>query len=432
MKHIAKLYAEICKSEQQEDGTLKVWGYASTEAVDSDGETITSDAMKAALPDYMKFGAVREMHQPKAAGTAIEASVEADGRTFFGAHIVDSEAVKKVQAGVYKGFSIGGKVTERDTLNKTIIKGIKLIEVSLVDRPANPEAVFTMFKAEVERTAEDDVSELAELLNKGEISPADVLALIKASKEPADHAPETVEKGMGHVAQMALLLKAILSLVQDQVAEATREGDGSTMPAKLQDWLDAGGELLKEMAAEETAELVGESAEAQTNYSAPGAIYLAERALALVKSDDVAKVGAALSAANKTLIQSIHDASAALGACMAFNSPDGAGKHAHAEDLAKAAALTEELTKAQAELAATSESLAKAELRATTAEAETARLKAAPALGKALLKAVTVSKENDTADITKTTADAPAVPQSTDPLELIKAAQLTPRIIPMR
>lgn len=142
-----RLYAEIAKTEQQEDGTIKVWGYASSGCVDSDGETITSDAMKAALPDYMKFGAIREMHSStNAAGTAIEAEVQDDGRTWFGAHVVDPIAVKKVGAGVYKGFSIGGKVVKRDDLNKKIINSINLIEVSLVDRPANPEAVFTMYK----------------------------------------------------------------------------------------------------------------------------------------------------------------------------------------------------------------------------------------------------------------------------------------------
>ena len=143
-----KLYAEISKVEDQDDGTIKVWGWASSESVDSDGETITADAMKAALPDYMKFGAVREMHQAKAAGTAIEAEVNEEGMTWFGAHVVDSEAVKKVKASVYKGFSIGGRVTERDNMNKSIIKGINLVEISLVDRPANPDAVFTIFKAD--------------------------------------------------------------------------------------------------------------------------------------------------------------------------------------------------------------------------------------------------------------------------------------------
>ena len=143
-----KLYGEISKTEVQEDGTLKVEGFASSEAVDSDGEIVTAEAMKAALPDYMKFGAVREMHQSKAAGTALEASVQDDGRTYFKAHIVDTEAVKKVNAGVYKGFSIGGKVTSRDELKKTTVTGLKLVEISLVDRPANQEAVFSLVKFE--------------------------------------------------------------------------------------------------------------------------------------------------------------------------------------------------------------------------------------------------------------------------------------------
>ena len=79
-----KLYAEISKVEDQDDGTIKVWGWASSESVDSDGETITADAMKAALPDYMKFGAVREMHQAKAAGTAIEIVVNEEGKKVSG------------------------------------------------------------------------------------------------------------------------------------------------------------------------------------------------------------------------------------------------------------------------------------------------------------------------------------------------------------
>ncbi|MGH7193569.1 MAG: HK97 family phage prohead protease, partial [Candidatus Saccharimonadales bacterium] len=143
-----KFYGDIAKIEDQPDGTLKVYGYASTEAVDADGEIVRSSAIKGALDDYMKFGAVREMHQAKAAGTAIEARVEPDGKTFFGAHVVDSEAVKKVKHKVYKGFSIGGNIIERDPVNKNEITQLKLVEISLVDRPANPEAVFCMYKAE--------------------------------------------------------------------------------------------------------------------------------------------------------------------------------------------------------------------------------------------------------------------------------------------
>ncbi|WP_308021403.1 HK97 family phage prohead protease [Neisseria mucosa] len=170
---MTKLYAEIAKMEAQDDGTVKVWGYASSEAVDSDGEVIAAEAMKAAIPDYMKFGAVREMHGSNAAGTAIEINVEDDGRTFFGAHIVDPVAVTKVKTGVYKGFSIGGSVTARDELNKSQITGLKLTEISLVDRPANPDAVFTCFKADKPKDGEEVADKDDESAKKTDETPAD-------------------------------------------------------------------------------------------------------------------------------------------------------------------------------------------------------------------------------------------------------------------
>ena len=185
-QRMAKLYAEIAKMEAQDDGTVKVWGYASSEAVDSDGEIIAAEAMKAAIPDYMKFGAVREMHGSNAAGTAIEINVENDGRTFFGAHIVDPVAVTKVKTGVYKGFSIGGSVTARDELNKSQITGLKLTEISLVDRPANPDAVFTCYKADKPKDEEE-----ADKDDK----PSDKSAEEKGDKpKDGDKEPEAEEK----------------------------------------------------------------------------------------------------------------------------------------------------------------------------------------------------------------------------------------------
>src|SRR5438477_11035556 len=42
-----------------------VWGYASTEAEDEQGEVIRRDALAAALEDYMRFANIREMHSPR-------------------------------------------------------------------------------------------------------------------------------------------------------------------------------------------------------------------------------------------------------------------------------------------------------------------------------------------------------------------------------
>jgi hypothetical protein len=143
-----RLFADLSKVEEQDDGSLKVFGVASSGARDEAGEIVSPEAMKAALPGYLAFGAIREMHQPSAAGTALEVSVDDDGFTHLTAHIVDPVAVQKVKAGVYKGLSIGGKVLKRDPKDPTTITALKLVEISLVDRPCNPEASINMWKAD--------------------------------------------------------------------------------------------------------------------------------------------------------------------------------------------------------------------------------------------------------------------------------------------
>ena len=124
----------------------EVWGYASTEARDDQGEIVKRDALVAALGDYMRFANIREMHQLSAVGVAREAAVD-DRGLYIGARIVDDQAWQKVVEGVYKGYSIGGRITQRDPADYKTITGLVLNEISLVDRPANPEAVFDYWKA---------------------------------------------------------------------------------------------------------------------------------------------------------------------------------------------------------------------------------------------------------------------------------------------
>ena len=139
-----RFYAPIAKVDTQE---RMVWGYASTDAEDDQGETITRDALAAALGDYLKFANIREMHQMSAVGIAEEAGVDDKG-LYVGARIVDPRAWDKVTSGVYKGFSVGGRVKARDPHDRSVITALNLTEISLVDRPANPEAVFDCWKAE--------------------------------------------------------------------------------------------------------------------------------------------------------------------------------------------------------------------------------------------------------------------------------------------
>lgn len=146
-----KLFARIEKIDEEQ---RIVEGYATTEALDAQGEIVSKDAITNALPDYMKFGNIREMHQAKAAGVVQATQIDEKGLRIIG-KIVDNDAWIKVKEKVYKGFSIGGKMLEKvgDT-----ITSLQLTEISLVDRPANPEALITLWKADGVQPEGDDKS----------------------------------------------------------------------------------------------------------------------------------------------------------------------------------------------------------------------------------------------------------------------------------
>ena len=139
-----KIYAEIRKIDEEDRIVL---GYASTEALDSRGEVIKREAVEAALPDYMRFGNIREMHRASAVGVAKDAGMD-DRGLHLKAKIVDDDAWRKIKEGVYKGFSIGGRVTRRDQLDRHIVTGCEISEIRLVDRPANADCIFDVYKAQ--------------------------------------------------------------------------------------------------------------------------------------------------------------------------------------------------------------------------------------------------------------------------------------------
>ena len=119
-----------------------VWGYASTPSKDLQGEIVPLDAIKAALPDYMKWANIRVMHTNEAVGVTKQANVDAKG-LYIGAKIVDPAAWRLCKEGVYKGFSIGGSKLEKVG---DVVKQLRLTEISLVDRPANSDCRIDVCK----------------------------------------------------------------------------------------------------------------------------------------------------------------------------------------------------------------------------------------------------------------------------------------------
>lgn len=134
-------YFQIAKVDEEKQS---VWGYASTPTLDSDDEIVSLEAIKAALPDYLEWANIREMHKNSAVGVALVPDVQVDDiGLWIGARIIDPLAWQKVKEKVYKGFSIGGNIIKK--VGK-VIKEMTLVEISLVDRPANPDCKIEVVK----------------------------------------------------------------------------------------------------------------------------------------------------------------------------------------------------------------------------------------------------------------------------------------------
>lgn len=217
-----RLYAPIAKIDEAQH---MVFGYASTEALDSQGEIVKREALEAALPDYMRFANIREMHQPSAVGVATEAEMDERG-LYLAARIVDPTAWEKVTSGVYKGFSIGGSVVARDKVQKHVITGVKLSEISLVDRPANPEAVFTMYKAEDvggiskagARNSAADLSMIQAIHDQAVSLGASCEGCAADDDEAGEDSSEMADKIASLIAERDALRKALASLPAERKA----------------------------------------------------------------------------------------------------------------------------------------------------------------------------------------------------------------------
>jgi hypothetical protein len=143
-------FFEITKSDRQPDGTLMVYGKATDDALDIDQQICDPIWLDRAMPEWFKTGGnIREQHSSIAAGVAKEYEKKQDGH-YIHALVVDPVSVKKVDAGVLRGFSIGIKsprvVRDTKAANGRIIDG-QIVEVSLVDRPANPNCQLLLAKS---------------------------------------------------------------------------------------------------------------------------------------------------------------------------------------------------------------------------------------------------------------------------------------------
>jgi hypothetical protein len=148
------------RTEVTPEGDLLVYGKATDGSVDSDEQIVDTDFSSKAIADWLDSGAnVRVQHnaQRDPAGIGVKADTGPDGETWVKSLIVEPIAKDLVKKGALRAYSVGiarPKIV-RDAVARggRIVDG-EIVEISLVDRPANKNCGIQLVKAASDGSAE--------------------------------------------------------------------------------------------------------------------------------------------------------------------------------------------------------------------------------------------------------------------------------------
>jgi hypothetical protein len=306
-----QIFARLTKVNEA-DRTVE--GIIASEALDRSGEIFDYESSKplfekwstsiAKATDGKSVGNVRVMHSPAVAGVVKQMDMDDEAKAIsVCAKIVDDNEWQKVLEGCYTGFSIGGSYARKwkgdDGLQRYTADPV---EVSIVDLPCNPDAQFSVIKADGAQelrkfvTTTDNAEALAKwAAGLSDAERAAVLAKIAPPAEPVaevvadsvakDHTAqaerlamvdgaddagnviravlgmEQVQKGLWTVATFAEVLDQLSCITDRSEDEAAWEGDGSKVPAQLRAALKPLADAFLAMAAEEVAEAIAPASE---------------------------------------------------------------------------------------------------------------------------------------------------------------------------
>jgi len=156
--------ADVEKWEDGPDGTLYVYGRCTTPEIDTDDQIVDSSWSGSALKQWLDTApTVRVQHNamrdPAGSGVKVDVNRDGDGAHWLKAAVDEPVAQKLVKKGHLRAFSVGiaRPVIERDVAGKArggIIRGGTVVEVSLVDSPANRSCFLELAKADKDGVAE--------------------------------------------------------------------------------------------------------------------------------------------------------------------------------------------------------------------------------------------------------------------------------------
>jgi uncharacterized Zn finger protein (UPF0148 family) len=142
-------FGDVFKFNKQADGSLQVFGKATDETLDGDLQKCDLAWSAKAMEKWLATGGnMRVQHNPSLypAGVGMSVDVKPDG-VYLMAEIAEATAIRLVEKGALRAFSVGisrPKFARDASAPNGRIVGGDIVEVSLVDRPSNPECAFTV------------------------------------------------------------------------------------------------------------------------------------------------------------------------------------------------------------------------------------------------------------------------------------------------
>lgn len=235
------------KSAENDDGSIKITGYASTNDKDRAGDVIAADAWsKGGLVDYKKNPIILFNHNyNEPVGQATAVSVTDKGLSLEAT--VSSAAGKVLQLvkdGVLRAFSVGFMIKDADYDSKTdifVIKEAELYEVSIVSVPCNQDATFSLAKAFDTEEAFNDykknfIKEEPKTKNPAELAAED---LAKAQDSAGKQATEpNKEENKMDPKELQAMLEKVAKETADAVTKAQKDAADADAAAKAKELED--------------------------------------------------------------------------------------------------------------------------------------------------------------------------------------------------
>lgn len=232
--HLSASFSDVEKGEN--DGPIKIKGYANTVAKDRVGDVIEASAWtKGGMDDYLKNPIILGYHDRRnPIGKMVDYQVDAYGLEIT-AQISKTAGniYDLIKEGILKAFSVGIRVKDADYNSETeiyVIKDLELHEVSVVSIPANQDSLFEISKCfDSEKDYDDFRAKFNKSINTPEKEEEEIMPteLEKLTAQLRAESAENADKAATKAAQevMAQLEAKEKAAREAELEEARKEAE---------------------------------------------------------------------------------------------------------------------------------------------------------------------------------------------------------------